>query len=253
MKIKRLKGWSRYLKKKNLGELLRKIASGKPNESSYLPPLRNEFVNLQLGSHGIQKLIDGYEFKTILDIGCGNGEHSDIFVKYNKKVTSIDYGDSIYFKENKNNLSVVIADFNLWETKEKFDAVWCSHVLEHQLNVNIFLTQIFHKLKAEGVLAITVPPGESLVIGGHLTNWNAGLLLHNLVLAGFDCSNASVLQYGYNITIIVKKLQGCEDDLSNLSYDCGDLRKISKYLPDVEYRSTDLDDPFNGDIYQLNW
>ena len=103
------------------------------------------------------------------------------------------------------------------------------------------------------VLAITVPPGDSLVIGGHLTNWNAGILLYNLVLAGFDCSNASILQYGYNISVIVKKRSDIPVDLSNLSYDRGDLRKISKYLPNVEYRSNDLDDPFKGDIYSLNW
>ena len=75
-------------------------------------------------------------------------------------------------------------------------------------------------MKDDGVLAITVPPGESLVIGGHLTNWNAGILLYNLVLAGFDC---------------------------------GDLRKITPYLPNVEYRSNDRDDNFKGNIYSLNW
>ena len=255
--MNRIKGWFKRCKEESLVELfriiLRKIASDKPKESSYTPFLRDDFVNLELGSHGMQKLIDDYVFETILDIGCGEGVHSDIFVENNKKVTSVDYGDSIYFKENKNKISVVVADFNTWETGEKFDAVWCSHVLEHQLNVNAFLVKIFHLLKDDGVLAITVPPGESLVIGGHLTNWNAGILLYNLVLAGIDCSAASVLQYGYNITVIVKKVSGHAVDLSSLSYDCGDLRKITPYLPNVEYRSNDRDDPFKGNIYSLNW
>ena len=255
--MNRIKGWVKRYKEESLVELfriiLRKIASDKPRESSYTPLLREEFANLGLGSHGIQKLIDSYDFETILDIGSGEGIHSNIFIANNKKVTSIDYGDSIYFKENKNKISVVVADFNTWETEEKFDAVWCSHVLEHQLNVNAFLVKIFNLLKDDGVLAITVPPGESLVIGGHLTNWNAGILLYNLVLAGFDCSDASVLQYGYNITVIVKKVSDHAVGLSSLSYDCGDLRKIVPYLPNVEYRSTDLDDPFRGNIYSLNW
>jgi len=255
--MNRIKGWFKRFKEESLFELLRiflrKIASDKPRESSYTPLLRDEYANLQLGSHGMQKLLDDYVFDTILDIGCGEGLHSNIFVKNNKNVTSIDYGDSIYFEENKNKISVVVADFNTWETEEKFDAVWCSHVLEHQLNVNSFLVRIFYLLEDQGVLAITVPPGESRVIGGHLTNWNAGILLYNLVLAGFDCSGASVLQYGYNITVIVKKASGHPVDLSNLSYDCGDLRKITPYLPNVEYRSTDMDDPFKGNIYKLNW
>ena len=95
--------------------------------------------------------------------------------------------------------------------------------------------------------------GAGGFIGGHLTNWNAGILLYNLVLAGFDCSDANVLQYGYNITVIVKKVSGHVVDLSSLSYDCGDLRKIAPYLPNVEYRRTDMDDPFKGNIYSLNW
>lgn len=255
--MNRIKGWLKRYKEESLVELfriiLRKIASDKPRESSYLPKLRDNFVKLELGSHGIQKLLDSHDFKTVLDIGCGEGVHSDIFIANNKKVTSIDYGDSIYFKKNKKKISVVVYDFNVWETEEKFDAVWCSHVLEHQLNVNSFLVRIFNLLEDQGVLAITVPPGESRVIGGHLTNWNAGILLYNLVLAGFDCSEASILQYGYNITVIVKKVSGDSVDLSSLSYDCGDLRKIASYLPNVEYRSTELDDPFKGNIYSLNW
>jgi len=255
--MNRIKGWFKRYKEESLVELfriiLRKIASDKPRESSYVPYLRGEFTDLGLGSHGMQKLIDDYAFDTVLDLGCGEGLHSDIFIEHNKKVTSIDYGDSIYFQENKNIISTVIADFNTWVTDKKFDAVWCSHVLEHQLNVNVFLVRIFNLLEDGGVLAITVPPGESLVIGGHLTNWNAGILLYNLVLAGFDCSDASVLQYGYNITVIVKKVSDHAIDFSSLSYDCGDLRKIAPYLPNVEYRSNDRDDPFKGNIYSLNW
>jgi len=245
------------LKRHSLLEILKKtvfkILSYKPSEKGYVPFLKKEFSHLNFGSHAMQKLLDDYAFETILDIGCGEGVHSDIFIENDKKVTSIDYGDSIYFKENKNKISAIIADFNTWETEEKFDAVWCSHVLEHQLNVNAFLVHIFNVLRDGGVLAITVPPGESLVIGGHLTNWNAGILLYNLVLAGFDCSDASVLQYGYNITVIVKKVSDHALDLSSLSYDCGDLRKIATYLPNVEYRSNDRDDPFKGNIYSLNW
>ena len=116
--MNRIKGWFKSCKEESLLELfriiLRKIASDKPRESSYTPLLRKEFANLGLGSHGMQKLIDGYVFETILNIGCGEGVHSDIFIENNKKVTSIDYGDSIYFKENKNKISAVIANFNTW-------------------------------------------------------------------------------------------------------------------------------------------
>ena len=91
--MNRIKGWFKRCKEEQLVELfriiLRKLASDKPRESSYVKPLRDNFTNLGSGSHGLQKLIDGYVFETILDIGCGEGVHSDIFFENNKKVTSI--------------------------------------------------------------------------------------------------------------------------------------------------------------------
>ena len=123
-------------------------------------------------------------------------------------------------------------------------------MLEHQPNPNIFLTKIFSLLRDGGVLAITVPPARNTMSGGHLTNWNAGLLLYNLVLAGFDCSGASILKYGYNISLIVQKSPAVYPPLS---YDSGDLRKIKNCLPRLKFFATENDDPFNGNIFKVNW
>ena len=60
-------------------------------------------------------------------------------------------------------------------------------------------------LKEGGVLAITVPPLKNEIVGGHLSLWNSGILLYQLVVAGFDCREAIVKKYGYNISVIVKK------------------------------------------------
>ena len=70
--------------------------------------------------------------------------------------------------------------------------------------------------------------------------WNAGLLLYNLVLAGFDCKEAFVCSYGYNVTVIVKKV-GVEK--LDLVYDNGDINRIAKYLPcEIAH------EPFDGNI-----
>jgi predicted SAM-dependent methyltransferase len=73
----------------------------------------------------------------------------------------------------------LIADYNF---TSKYDAVWCSHVLEHQPNPNIFLTKIYSLLN-----------------------------------------------------------------------DSGDIRKIKKCLPDLKFFETQNDNPFNGNIYKINW
>lgn len=61
------------------------------------------------------------------------------------------------------------------------------------------------------------------IVGAHVSLWNPGLLLLRLVLAGFDCSEASVLVYGYDISVVLKKKTIKESDLAELSHDRGDL------------------------------
>jgi len=234
-----------------VGKMVRKIVEG-GIELFTLPPLQSEFRHLPFGGHGIQKLINDFDFETVLDIGSGQGLHSNVFLDHGFSVTALDYGDSVYLRKAEGDFRVVPirGDFNTHNFSNKFDAIWCSHVLEHQLNPHNFLKKIYSILEEQGVLAITVPPYRNTCVGGHVGNWNAGLLLYNLVLAGFDCSDASILKYGFNITVIVTKRQAICNDLS---FDSGDLRKIKKFLPPLSFYSNADDDPFNGNIFKLNW
>ncbi len=203
-------------------------------------------------TEAIKKLLEEYNFETVLDIGCGGGEHSEIFGANRKKVTAIDYGSSVYFKKNSEKISTIVADFNEYQFNQKFDCIWCSHVLEHQLNVQLFLRKIYSLLNDNGVLALTVPPAKSMITGGHISFWNAGLLMYNLILAGFDCRYAKIKQYDYNLSIIVQK--GQKTNLDNLEYDMGDIKKLKKYLPNnISYINTRNDVWFEGNIKELNW
>ena len=116
--------------------------------------------------------------------------------------------------------------------------------MEHQLNVNHFLKKIFSCLKDDGILAITVPPLKEEIVGGHVSLWNAGLLLYNLILAGFNCKDASVKSYGYNISVIVKKKKA---KLPNLKFDNGDIRDLAEFFP---FNATE---GFDGQIQEWNW
>tara|TARA_B100000780_G_scaffold266419_1_gene222608 strand:+ start:168 stop:911 length:744 start_codon:yes stop_codon:yes gene_type:complete len=219
-----------------------------------VPKLEGRFSHLPFSGHAMQKLLYDFEFTSVLDIGSGEGLHAKLLADNGKKVTKIDYGDSIYFKKEDMHetkfTDAIIADFNDYEFDCLYDVIWCSHVLEHQPNPNIFLKKIYKLLDESGVLAITVPPSRNTMSGGHLSNWNAGLLLYNLVLAGFDCADASILKYGYNISIIVRKKAAIFEPLS---YDSGDLRKIKNCLPKLRFYCTENDEPFNGNIFRVNW
>ena len=228
------------------------LNSGERQTAQTLAEIRKDYSNI-LGYEAIYKLLNNYNFKTVLDIGSGEGLHSEIFKEYGKIVTSLDYGKSPYVLDSNNKQDIIIADFMKYDFKDKkFDAIWCCHILEHSLNSNLFLEKINSILEADGVLAITVPPLKNEIVGGHLSIWNAGLLLYQLVIAGFDCKDAIVKKYGYNISIIVKKN---EIDIKNkLVYDNGDISTIRPYLPkQIKYDINFKDISFCGDIENIGW
>ena len=171
------------------------------------------FEKIRAG-RGLQKLVEDYTFETVLDVGSGDGVQADAFRTYGKEVKEQDHQiDGVLFQD--------------WQGGQ-FDVVWVSHCLEHQLNVNSFLVKCKSHLNENGFLAVTVPPAKHQIVGGHVTLWNAGLVLYNLILAGFDCSQAEVLQYGYNITVIVKN---SEIELPALHFDHVDIFKLSAFFP----------------------
>jgi hypothetical protein len=182
-----------------------------------------------------EKLIESYDFHTLLDVGCGDGAHSDFFKKNNKIVTSTDY--------QSNYSKCIIGDYNLLNFEEH-DCLWVSHILEHQLNANNFLKKIRKDTKNEGIVCITVPPLKNNIVGGHVSLWNAGLLLYHLVLSGFDCKDCSIKKYKYNISVIAR---AANFEIPKLNYDSGDITLLNPWLPEF------CDEGFNGDIDEWNW
>lgn len=177
--------------------------------------------------------------RTILDVGSGAGDHAKAFREAGKEVTTVSLIPPADF------VGFDYLDLNFGG--DKFDCIWASHVLEHQPNVNAFLKKCKADLKPDGVLAVTVPPLKHAIVGGHLTLWNAGLLLYNLVLAGFDCSKAKVRTYGYNISVIVGNKTVPQEVIDSLHMDSGDIEKLDKYFPMPAKQG------FDGNIQAVNW
>ena len=190
---------------------------------------------LEIGDSALQYVIKTLDFDSVLDIGCGYGRHSRELLKAGKRVTSIDI---------KSDYREAIVGNYLTTHLPKSDLVWASHILEHQLNVNSFLKKCRNETNEHGYIAIVVPPLKHQIVGGHVTLWNAGLVMYNLVLAGYNCKNVIIKEYGYNILVIA---QAEEFKLPALNYDRGDIELIKEYLPDgYNYQG------FNGDIKELN-
>lgn len=232
---------------RSFGFEVRRIPSPKvPTAMSQWSPemLDKSLQALPFSQEAIKKLVNDFEFESVLDIGSGAGAHSEYFLRVGKKVTAVDFGTSIYFERRSSEYACITGDFLNIQFEEQFDCIWASHVLEHQLNVNQFLKKCIACCKPGGILAITVPPRKDELVGGHLTLWTPGLLIYNLVMAGLDCSSASILKYGYNISIIVKNVK--REDVS-LDFDCGDVTRLAAYFPE------EFSEGQSGWIEEFNW
>jgi SAM-dependent methyltransferase len=208
------------------------------NESQPAAPAAHQFF-FEWGVHAIMRLIEAYDFDTVLDIGSGQGEHARFFRHFGKEVYAVNLSGNADY----------VGDFNELALDRQFDAVWCSHVIEHQRNVGVFLERIFAALKDDGILALTAPchPRERL-IDGHLTSWNAGLLCYNLILAGFDCSRACLLQT-FELNLIVRKKQALltEQGRSIAPSATTPLEKLAPFFP-FPVRSTG-----NAEVLDVKW
>lgn len=192
----------------------------------------------------LKKVLREYEFDTVLDIGSGDGQHAATMVEHGKRVTAIDLKEVKGDGAENNPADYLIRR----ETNGEFDLIWCCHTLEHQLETQSFLKKMARDCVSGGFLAITVPPMKNRIVGGHVTLWNAGLLLYRLVLAGIDCREAAVKTEGYDASVIVRNTAHGFD--GPLNYDNGDLEKLKQYFPDgLAWKQ----DSFDGDITELNW
>lgn len=209
------------------------------------PKPSHPFRSLQFSGMACDKILSDFMFSTILDVGSGGGHHSKLFASHGKQVTAVDFGSSIYYQKHSDLIHFYSGDYYGMEFEEKFDVVWASHVLEHQPDPNSFIKKLIHDCKENGHICITVPPMKHEIVGGHLSLWNAGLLLYHLCFAGIDCRGASILKYGYNISIIVQKRP--IETYPELAYDSGDIDQFAPYLPEG------LREGFNGNMDRLNW
>lgn len=156
---------------------------------------------------------------SVLSVGeTYDGQHATVMRQSNIEVTTIDMQSPADYVGD-----YMAVDFTPQET------IWCSHVLEHQRNPGHFLDKMYQELTTGGWLFLTVPPQKSKLAGGHVTIWNGTVLIYQLILAGFDCREADVWRYGYNISCVVQKTE--PPMLEDLVYDKPDKPKIAKYFP----------------------
>lgn len=172
------------------------------------------------GTRPITKhFVDNYEFDTVLDVGCGKG-HLWPELK-GKDVTGVD------IKPRKGKRKIQ-ADFMEWDPPKTFDAVMCSHVVEHMPDTARFLTRLLGCVPEDGPFCIIWPPYKPFIVGGHVHVFNFGLILYNLVRLGFDCQEAKLAKCAYSEAVMGRKKTF---EVPKLRHDRGDIKTLAPWFP----------------------
>ena len=172
------------------------------------------------------------EPKRVLDLGVGNGEHAKAFISYGADVVGIDVRERPHTHPKYTHIKSPIELLDQGEDEEKYDLIWCSHILEHMPNVQYILVKLAGWLKDDGWLYIAVPTDtQERVHIGHLTLWTPALLIYNLICAGWDCKEAEWYTSYRTIGLCVKKKR--IEDMSWRTGSPDEIYDVNKYSPRV--------------------
>lgn len=100
----------------------------------------------------------------ILDVGCGNGEKSELIIKLGNEVLGIDKDSEKLKEAGKRGVKIFEGDLekDLPFENEFFDVIWCSSVIEHIYHTDYFLKECYRILKSNGNLIINANNINSL-------------------------------------------------------------------------------------------
>lgn len=171
---------------------------------------------------------------SLLDVGAGDLRHSIFAASKGINVTSVDFGTSVYAQQKSDavpeNITLLKEDFLAWRERREFDAVFASHVLEHQPNPGLFLRSCLDRTKEGGVLCIVVPFPEKNLVDGHVASFTPATLAYLLALQGTSVRQSAAFETHGEFALILRKSSFDPQNLG-LTFDTGDIQKLKPYLP----------------------
>ncbi len=97
-----------------------------------------------------------YNFRAVLELGCGTGKNTVFLLQKAKNIIAIDFSEKMLQKAKEKikhkNVNFQKADINKrWAVNNSsFDLITCSLTLEHIENIDFIFNQAYQKLKPEG-------------------------------------------------------------------------------------------------------
>ena len=158
----------------------------------------------------ISKILKNLPLGKILDLGCADGQLSEIASSHGHKVTAVDMIAPESLSQNVNFIQHNLENGLPNSLTEKFDLVLCADILEHLRNPDVLLSKIISSLTADGVVLVSIPnfghwyPRARVLLGkfdydargildqSHLRFFSRKSFLRMASLAGFDTKQVSL-------------------------------------------------------------
>lgn len=207
-------------------------------------------IGLPYSHHGLAKMVTTFDFESVLEIGSRTGEAARIFEFLGKEVFTVEFDPRQQASYTGDFLDVAI--------DRQFDAVWASHVLEHQRNPGLFLDKCFDVLREGGVFCVTIPCALAPLLMEHPVIMTPAHMIYNLICAGFDCRDAMVKTYDWQFSVIVQKKTNTVPRQSFGAYPPGGLsfggvERLGDFFPEAIGVPLMRDWATWGEIESLNW
>lgn len=121
----------------------------------------NENMIRDLDKKATIEILSKYNFKSVLELGCGTGKNTEWLIKKAEQIIGLDFSqgmlDKAAQKINDKKVKFKKADLNQdWDVQNDFaDLITCSLTLEHIKNLDFIFAQASLKLKPNGKFFIS--------------------------------------------------------------------------------------------------
>lgn len=172
------------------------------------------FPNTRYRISLILEELEKFEFRSILDVGCGDGSLlSHIQSRFPLVACNgcdvSESGISLCAKKfpSMNFFKLDLGNSTQEVKQATFDVVVCSEVIEHLDNYKIALRNLFQLAGPDGLLILTTPTGyiwKTYKYHGHVRHFELKELLEDLKVVGFN--NVHGYRYGWPFMVLQNQL-----------------------------------------------
>jgi SAM-dependent methyltransferase len=129
------------------------------------------------------QFINGFEFNTIMDFGCGNGGFLKLIKNSDNTCVGVDLNEDV-MNHLKSDDIITCTDVN--DIDDKFDVITMFHVLEHLSDPITILNNLKTKMNKDSILVIEVPSANDILLRRYdceefkrFTFWSEHLILYS--------------------------------------------------------------------------